>query len=91
MLSASLCPTKLQICLVDYDEQGFSNKERLAFIDLFKTLKQLDCQLEDILLYTIARPSLQPEAALIRPLDTAILNDFAAEIRLLDYKVSVTA
>ncbi len=91
LLSASLCPTKLQTCLVDYDEQGFSDKERLAFLDLFKSLKQLDCQLEDILLYTIARPSLQPEAPRIRPLDTTVLNDFAAEIRLLDYKVSVTA
>ena len=91
LLSASLCPTKLQICLVDYDEQGFSSKERLAFIDLFKTLKQLDCPLEDILLYTIARPSLQPEATRIRPLDTQLLNDFAEEIRRLDFKVSVTA
>jgi hypothetical protein len=91
MLSATLCPTKLQTCLFDYDKQGLSLKERTAYLDLLKTLKKMDCLMKHVLLYTIARPSLQPEAGRLTPLAADILNAFADEIRLLGFNVSVTA
>jgi wyosine [tRNA(Phe)-imidazoG37] synthetase (radical SAM superfamily) len=90
MLSAALCPTKLQTCLIDYNKQGFSASERTAFLDFLKNIKEMGCPLKHVLLYTIARPSLQPEAERLAPLSAEILNGFADEIRLLGFEVSVT-
>jgi wyosine [tRNA(Phe)-imidazoG37] synthetase (radical SAM superfamily) len=90
MLSARLCTTKLQTCLVDYNRQGLSDKEKLAYLDLLKSIKQSGCDLQRVMLYTLARTSLQPEAALLAPLPAEILNAFADEIRLLGFEVTVS-
>jgi hypothetical protein len=90
MLSAQLCPTKLQTCLFDYEKRGLSVNERTAYLNLLKIIKQSGCMLKQVLLYTIARPSLQPEAGRLSPLAAEILNGFADEIRLLGFDVSVT-
>jgi hypothetical protein len=88
LLSATLCPTKLQICLFDYDKQGLSTKEKVAFLSVLKML-QANGILKKVMLYTIARPSLQPEAVRLEPLSAATMNAFAEEIRLLGFDVSV--
>jgi hypothetical protein len=90
LLSAKLCPTKLQICLFDYDKQGLSSKEKAAFLDVLKML-QAHSSLQTVMLYTIARPSLQPEAVHLAPLSAATMNAFAGEIRRLGFDVSVNA
>ncbi len=89
LLSARLCPTKLQICLLDYDKQGLSSKERAAFLGLLKTIKQ-SVSLKGVMLYTIARPSLQPESSRLGKLSPEIMNEFADEIRCLGFDVSVS-
>ncbi|MGZ8193930.1 MAG: radical SAM protein [Methylobacter sp.] len=88
LLSAKLCPTKLQICLFDYDKQGLSSKEKAAFLSVLKML-QANSSLQTVMLYTIARPSLQPEAVHLAPLSAATMNGFAEEIRRLGFEVSV--
>ncbi|MDD5266714.1 MAG: radical SAM protein [Methylococcales bacterium] len=90
MLSARLCKTKLQTCLVDYNRQGFSDKEKQAYLDLLKRIKERGCDLQRVMLYTLARPSLQPEAILLAPLSTEILNAFADDIRHLGFEVTVS-
>jgi wyosine [tRNA(Phe)-imidazoG37] synthetase (radical SAM superfamily) len=90
MLSAKLCTTKLQTCLFDYDKQGLSDKERLAYLDLLRSIKKSGCNVQRVMLYTIARPSLQPEAERLAPLPTETLNAFADEIRLLGFDVAVS-
>ena len=90
MLSAKLCTTKLQTCLVNYDNQGLSGKERLAYLDLLGSIKKRGCNVQRVMLYTIARPSLQPEAERLAPLPAETLNEFADEIRLLGFEVSVS-
>jgi len=89
ILSASLCPTKLQTCLLDYDNRGLVIEEKQAYLALLKRLKGV-VNLEGIMLYTIARPSLQPEAGLLKKLSAQTLNAFAGEIRRLGYEVSVS-
>lgn len=89
LLSAKLCPTKLQICLLDYDKQGLPLKERNAFISLLKMIKET-VSLKGIMLYTIARPSLQPESSRLEKLSPEIMNEFADEIRCLGFDVSVS-
>lgn len=89
LLAARLCPTKLQTCLVDYDKQGLSKKEKDAFLDLLRSIKTKGCVLKGVMLYTIARPSLQPEAGRLERLPVEMMNAFADEIRLLGFDVLV--
>ena len=89
MISSKLCTTKLQTCIFDYDDQGFSEKEKRAYLDLVKDIKNRGCNLQAILLYTIARPSQQPEAIRLKPISVEILNNLAADIRFLGFDVSV--
>ena len=90
MLSAKLCTTKLQTCLIDYDKQGLSDKERIAYLNLLRSIKKSGCNLQRVMLYTMARPSLQQEAVRLAPLPAETLNAFADEIRLLGFDVSVS-
>jgi len=89
LFCAKLCPTKLQTCLLDYDKQGLSLKEKDAFLDLLKSIKAKGCMLRGVMLYTIARPSLQPESGRLERLPIETLNVFADEIRLLGFEVLV--
>jgi wyosine [tRNA(Phe)-imidazoG37] synthetase (radical SAM superfamily) len=90
LLCAKLCPTRLQTCLLDYDKQGLSRKEKSAFLDLLKRIKARGCILGSVMLYTIARPSLRPESCRLERLPLEALNVFADEIRLLGLDVSVS-
>jgi wyosine [tRNA(Phe)-imidazoG37] synthetase (radical SAM superfamily) len=89
MLSARSCPTRLQTCLLDYDKRGLSEEEKQAYLDMLKTIKK-HVSLKGIMLYTIARPSMQPEAVLLEKLSFETLNAFADEIRQLGFDVSVS-
>ena len=89
MISSKLCATKLQTCIFDYDDRGFSEKEKRAYLDLLKDIKDRECNLQAILLYTIARPSQQTEAIRLKPISVEILNNLAADIRFLGFDVSV--
>ncbi|MGZ4955985.1 MAG: radical SAM protein [Methylobacter sp.] len=90
LLCARLCPTKLQTCLLVYDKQGLSSKEKDAFVDLLRKIKTKGCVLNGVMLYTIARPSLQPESSRLERLPVETLNAFADEIRLLGFDVLVS-
>ncbi len=90
MISAKLCTTKLQTCLFDYDKQGLVDTERQAYLDLLRTIKTSGCNLRRVMLYTIARPSQQPEASRLAPLPVETLNAFAEEIRMLGFDVTVS-
>ena len=90
MISAKLCTTKLQTCLFDYGQQGLSDKEKRAYLDLLRRIKKSGCNLQQVMLYTIARPSLQPEAVKLASLPVETLNTFADDIRLLGFDVVVS-
>ncbi len=89
ILSSQLCKTKIQTCLVDYNQQGLSIDEREAYLDLMRQVKTECPDLSQVMLYTLARPSLQPEAEFIEPMSLAVLNLFAEDIRKLGFSVSV--
>jgi wyosine [tRNA(Phe)-imidazoG37] synthetase (radical SAM superfamily) len=91
MSSVSLCNTKLQTCLLDYDNEGLSEKEKQAYLKLLKGIKEVGCKLQEVMLYTIARPSQQPEAALLKPLSLETLNAFADDVRVLGFDVTVNS
>jgi len=90
LLCVRLCPTKLQTCLLDYDKRGWSQQEKNAYLGLLKDIKAKGCVLKGVMLYTIARPSLQPESIRLERLSVEDLTAFADEIRLLGLDVSVS-
>ncbi len=89
-ISSELCSTKLQTCVFDYAGQGLSEKEKLAYLEALKIIRTTT-QVNEVLLYTLARPSLQPEAKQLSALPFDVMNRFAEAIRLLGFKVSVSS
>jgi wyosine [tRNA(Phe)-imidazoG37] synthetase (radical SAM superfamily) len=89
LISCTLCTTKLQTCLVDYAGRGLPETEKQAYLSVLTELKNR-CNLQRIMLYTIARTSKQPEAEQLTKLSEATLNEFADDIRQLGFDVSVS-
>ncbi|MDP2391921.1 MAG: radical SAM protein [Methylococcaceae bacterium] len=89
MLSAELCHTKVQTCLVDYDGGELPLSERAALLNMLKKINK-NVRLKEVLLYTLARPSFQPESVKLEKLPEEILNEFADQIRQLGFTVSVS-
>ena len=87
---AQLCRTKLQTCVLNYQGQGLIDSEKTAYLELLKQIKNRT-NISEVMLYTIARPSFQPEAVDIAKLDAQIMNEFASEIRQIGYQVSVNS
>jgi wyosine [tRNA(Phe)-imidazoG37] synthetase (radical SAM superfamily) len=88
LLSASLCPTKIQTCLIDIDNKGLPLVEQDALLKALKLIKE-QTSVRQVMLYTIARTSLQPEASRLAKLSHEAMNAFAEEIRRLGFEVSV--
>jgi wyosine [tRNA(Phe)-imidazoG37] synthetase (radical SAM superfamily) len=89
-ISSALCTTKLQTCLFDYKGYGFSEKEKLAYLDALKIIKTTT-DVDEIMIYTLARPSMQPEASQLLALSSDVLNAVTDEISQLGFKVSVAS
>lgn len=89
LISARLCTTKVQTCLFDLDQQGLMEQEKTAYLELLHKIKA-DGVIKQIMLYTVARQSKQPEADRIAPLPGAVLYALADEIRALGFEVSVS-
>ncbi len=90
MSCAQLCKTKLQTCVLNYQGQGLIESEKLAYLELLTQIKN-HSTVSEIMLYTIARPSFQPEAAEIAKLDAQTMNELADELRHIGYQVSVNS
>ena len=88
--TAKICPTWLQTCLLKIDGVGFSQQQGEEFLQLLRNLK-LKTDLQGVMLYSLARPSLQPEASRITKLAGAELDEFAEQIRSLGFQVKVSA
>ncbi len=84
-VSTHLCATSLQTCMIDYLTEDEAKVEREAYIELLKKIKQQQIIIKKIMLYTLARPSFQPEAGQIKKFDAEKMEKFAAQIRELDY------
>jgi wyosine [tRNA(Phe)-imidazoG37] synthetase (radical SAM superfamily) len=89
VLSSNLCPTWLQTCVFLTHDQGISQKESDAYLEMLAKIKGM-ADIKGILLYTLARPSHQPEADSLAPLPRAELNIFAEAIKGLGFEVKVS-
>jgi wyosine [tRNA(Phe)-imidazoG37] synthetase (radical SAM superfamily) len=79
-MAALLCPTWLQTCVFKFDGQPPAEAERKAYLKFIGRLKAEEVPLRGVLLYGLARPSMQPEAARLSALPQVWMLNFAAEI-----------
>ncbi|HVS25734.1 MAG TPA: radical SAM protein [Burkholderiales bacterium] len=89
-LASALCPTWLQTCVFALDGKPSLAAEREAYLKFVGGLKKKGIAIEGILLYGLARQSMQPEAARLRALPGGWLQEFASEIRSLGLVVKVS-
>ncbi len=91
--SAKLCATWIQSCMLNYrDKEGVglvAMEEQDAYLVLITKVQQ-QVVLQGVMLYSLARPSLQPEADMISNASTEQLNAFAARMRGAGLNVKVS-
>lgn len=83
---AALCPTLVQTCMFALDEIAPSEADIADYLAL---IKQESSEIKGVHLYSVARPSYQPEAPRLGRLDEAWLNQMAERIRTLAIPVYV--
>jgi wyosine [tRNA(Phe)-imidazoG37] synthetase (radical SAM superfamily) len=88
--AARLCPTWLQTCVFALDGLAPDETERRAYLSLLASFKREDVPLKGVLLYGLARPSMQPGAQRLSALPCDWLQSFAAEIGALGFTVKVS-
>ncbi len=87
---AKTCPTWIQTCMAAWDGQAPTEHEVTAYIDFLKGLKRDNIPVCGILLYGLARPSLQGEAVHLSALDDTWMQSTAERIRQAGFMVSLS-
>ena len=85
--SSELCETSIQTCMLDFLGIKEAEQERQAYLDFLKNNTE---KLSKIMLYSLARPSLQPEAKQLNKVEQQQMQNFAEQIRQLGYRVTVS-
>jgi wyosine [tRNA(Phe)-imidazoG37] synthetase (radical SAM superfamily) len=79
-IAAGLCPTWLQTCMFAWDGLPPTDEELEAYLNFVGTLADAGIRIEGVLLYGVARPSQQPEAARISALPASWIEQFARAV-----------
>jgi wyosine [tRNA(Phe)-imidazoG37] synthetase (radical SAM superfamily) len=88
--AATRCPTWLQTCMFAIDGQPPDASERQAYLDWVDQAVNLGIPPRGILLYGLARPSMQPEASRLSPVSAEWLESIARDLRQTGLTVRVT-
>lgn len=88
-LAVSLCPTWLQTCVFETDGMPPSEAETNAYLKFLDCLRQESVAISGILLYGLARPSLQPEAPRLSKVSMEWMESYAARIKKLGLEVRI--
>jgi len=86
---SALCPTWLQTCVFKLDGELPSRNECECYLQFLSSLKNEDIKVNGVLLYGLARPSMQLEAPRLSSVSEAWMNKFADEICQLGFQVKV--
>lgn len=82
--------TWIQTCVFALDGDPPSHEERAAYLDMVRRLVDDAVPVRGVLLYGLARPSMQAEAPRLERLPEAWLQDFAAQIEAVGLTVDVS-
>lgn len=88
-IAATLCPTWLQTCLFQIDGDPPDTEERAAYLKFIEGLLQEGVPLRGILLYALARPSMQPEAPRLSKVSQDWAEAFREKIQSLGLPVTL--
>jgi len=89
-ISSRLCPTWIQTCMHAWDGMPPDKDEIAAYLDLLQRLKRDAVSIRGVLLYGLARPSMQTEARHLSPLNGSWMNSLATRIRARGYTVTLS-
>lgn len=87
---AGICPTWIQTCFVAWDGQPPSELELLSYIEFLDGMKKAGISIRGVLLYGLARPSLQEESKHLHVLDEGWMQRIAGRIRQRGYEVKLS-
>ena len=87
-IASDLCETQIQTCLLKYPAYEEENEYK-AYLNLLTEIKQDRLKVKKVMLYTLARPSLQPEAGQLGKQNKEEMTRFADKLRCLGYDVSI--
>ncbi|MHB1186799.1 radical SAM protein [Thiobacillus sp.] len=88
--AARLCPTWLQTCVFALDGKPPSDVEQAAYLAAVGRIRQESIPVQGVLLYGLARPSMQPQASRLSALPAEWLEAFAEKIRAAGLPVKVS-
>jgi len=86
---SALCPTWLQTCVFKLDGELPSGNERESYLQFLLCMKKENIKVYGVLLYGLARPSMQIEAPRLSSVSEAWMSEFADEICQLGFQVKV--
>lgn len=89
-LAARLCPTWMQTCVFALDGVSPPEAEQTAYLAVIARIRQAAIPVRGVLLYGLARPSMQPQASRLSALPAAWLDAFAEKIRAAGLPVNVS-
>jgi wyosine [tRNA(Phe)-imidazoG37] synthetase (radical SAM superfamily) len=89
-VAASLCPTWLQTFVLAVDGAPPSEAEQQAYLAAVSRIRAQKIPVQGVLLYGLARPSMQPQASRLSALPIEWLDAFAEKIRKAGLPVKVT-
>jgi wyosine [tRNA(Phe)-imidazoG37] synthetase (radical SAM superfamily) len=89
-VAARLCPTWLQTCVFALDGAPPSDAEQAAYLAAVTRIRQQAIPVQGVLLYGLARPSMQPQASRLSALPAEWLEAFADQIRAAGLPVKVS-
>ena len=87
----ALCPTWLQTCWFALDGEPPGRRDEDDYLEFLSGLLRDGIKPRGVLLYTLARPSLQAEAPRLGALTAQQMEAFAARIRALGLEVKVSS
>lgn len=88
-VAARLCPTWLQTCVFALDGAPPSDAEQATYLAAVAHIRQQAIPVQGVLLYGLARPSMQPQASRLSALPAEWLAAFAEKIRAAGLLVKV--
>ena len=88
-VAAALCPTWLQTCVFALDGAPPSGAEQQAYLSTVSRIRAQKIPVQGVLLYGLARPSMQAQASRLSALPIEWLDAFAEKIRKAGLPVKV--
>jgi len=88
--AAELCPTWIQTCMFAWDSAEPTEEEMNAYLGFIKQLKAQVIPVKGVLLYGLARPSLQPEAEHLTQLNEVWMQSLVQVIEEEGFTVTLS-